>query len=291
MAAELVAGVPNEITVGFIGVVSAIVGAGAAGVAGWFTTRAQLKHDREQREREREFTLRRDVFLEFAEASTKPLLYLAKITNSEVPFSDLATLQQDALGPAAKMHGVARLSTVRALLTAFDTFSDAIFTLLPKRVALEKFTHQINAIAAQIDHAQHEETNFSNTIHSLSRLPQPDPGRIDDLITVLNNVRRQHADLSEQRARSVLERSKLQLEMAATAQAMTGEYSKVLARLNVAMREEIALPMDEGYEAMVMQFQKRVDARQAKFIEHLSKELADLGKLADATVEAMSPKK
>jgi hypothetical protein len=288
MAAELISGVPNEITVGFIGILGVAVGAMGTALGTWWTTRAQLRHDREQRECERIFALRRDVFLEYAEAATKPLLYLSKISNAEVSMNELGAIQQSTMGPAAKVHGVARLATVRALLNAQEKFIASLLKLMPLRLELDKLTYQISAVASQIALAERHADQLAESIHMLSRLPQSDARRIDDLVAAMKDAQAKHADLHEVRARITLERSKLQLSMAAQAAAKTVEYDNCLVRLNVAMREELGLPISDGYEQAVMDSHARVHVKQGAFSKHLANELGALQKLSDKSMPKTS---
>lgn len=286
MAGELISGVPNEITVGLIGAIGGLVGAGAGAFVSWLTTRAQIGHDREQRERERVFSLRRDVFLDFAEAATKPLVALSRISNAEVPMDELILLQQSTMGPAAKLHGVARLSTIRVLLAANECMAGAWIALILKRMEVDKLTWWIKATEGQIENARRQRAQFTESIHSLSRLPQPQMDRINELLGMINSATADEAKLAEHRAKLTLERSQLQVGLASESTTMSGEYSRCLARLNVAMREEMDMPLSDGYEELLMESCDRIQKKQADFTKHLSAELDSLRDQARIRQEA-----
>jgi hypothetical protein len=233
------------------------------------------------------FELRRDVFLEFADAVTKPLQYLSQISNWEVPFAQLTTLQQAIMGPSNKMHGVARLSTIRALLDAQETFSEAAFDLLPKRMELEKLTLKIRSAEDQIAYAERQASQFTDSVHSLSRLPHPDVQRIDDIVRVLKTTIANAVELRELRTTMVLQRSELQLSMATDAVRLTATYSRQLARLNISMREEMDMPLSDGYEESLMASFDRVQEKQAAFTKYLLAELSVLRDQMQAAKSAM----
>jgi hypothetical protein len=257
----------------WVAALSALAGALIGVLGGVITTAMQLRHDRYKGERERVFAIRRDVFLEFADAAAKPLIYLGGISNPEIPIKELTAVQQATLGPNNKMHGVAGLETIQAMLAAHEFFFAVSAKLMIKRVELERFNGKLAALDAQIAEGSARASQISTTLHSLSSLPQPDSARVNAFVQVLDEVNTQSGALHAQRVSVARDRLKQQMSLASESISRSAEYARYLARLNLAMRKEMELPLDSTYEKIVMESQARVQATYDQFAKELNEML------------------
>jgi hypothetical protein len=93
----------------------------------WLTNRAndrrlerQLAHDRDLKRRERELSLRKEIYLDVAEAVVAGSQTMARFTDLSIPSERVMDTFTDKVGAIGKAHVIASPATMRAL-TAFTT--------------------------------------------------------------------------------------------------------------------------------------------------------------------------
>lgn len=79
--------------------------------------REQLRHDREMRNRDRELSLRKDVYLSVAEAVLAGIAVIGRIADLEIPNNKVMEAYADKSPAIAKAHVIANERTVEALTT------------------------------------------------------------------------------------------------------------------------------------------------------------------------------
>ena len=113
--------------------------------------RAQLAHEREMKNREREMSLRKDVYLEVAEAVYAGLLAVNRFANLETPQEKVIEGYLDKAPSLAKVHIIAKEETVKALV-AFSAALDTLFVrLFARRGPLVSEKQKIDALITQAD--------------------------------------------------------------------------------------------------------------------------------------------
>jgi hypothetical protein len=96
---------------------------------------AQLAHEREMKDREREMSLRKDIYLEAAEAVQAGLLAVNRFANPETPHEKLIEGYLDKAPSLAKVHIIAKEETVTALV---------VFTAALDMLTLQSFAPNIS---------------------------------------------------------------------------------------------------------------------------------------------------
>ena len=113
--------------------------------------RAQLAHEREMKNREREMSLRKDVYLAGAEAVYAGLLAVNRFANLETPHEKVIEGYLDKAPSLAKVHIIAKEETVKALV-AFSAALDTLFVrLFARRGPLVSEKQKIDALITQAD--------------------------------------------------------------------------------------------------------------------------------------------
>ncbi len=110
-----------------------------------------LKHDATQRDREREMSLRRDVYLAAAEAIVNGQHILARFPNLNISDEDFSTEFQQNNASIAKVQVVGTNPTVQAVFAYSNEFSRTFLELSLKRLKLIERKYEIESISRMID--------------------------------------------------------------------------------------------------------------------------------------------
>lgn len=99
--------------------------------------KTQLEHDAEQREKERQMDLRKEVFLSAAETLGKQAEYINLFGKVDFDFWKEQEILRGNIGVAYKIHLIAGLETVEAYSRANQCWAEAIMELSKKRLNVE----------------------------------------------------------------------------------------------------------------------------------------------------------
>lgn len=213
----------------------------------------RLTHDASQRDREREMTIRRDVYLKAAEALAHAQDYLAGLANVDVSPQQQQTIIKGVGADLNKVHIVGSMPTVQAIVAANQFFAQAVSHLSLRRLPMQEITRAMEMQDAIIESAI---------------------ARRDEALTTMKEMNRSGADNSkawdvqhkifheEQRAigAAFAEKERLQQELAQyqakflkrSAQAGL-ELGWLVVKANLAIRRELELDLDADEYLHLMQ--------------------------------------
>lgn len=116
----------------------------------WLQNRAEsqrnlqrLQHDALQRDREREMTMRREVYLKAAEALAHAQENLAGFANLDISSQQHEVLIKGIGADLNKVHIVGSMQTVHAIVDANQFFTHAVSDLTIHRLPLQQLTREI----------------------------------------------------------------------------------------------------------------------------------------------------
>lgn len=112
--------------------------------------REQLAHDRESRNRDREFALRKDVYLDAAEAISAGFISIGRFANLDIEHDKVTELYLDKAPSIAKVHVIARERTAEAILSLSGELSAVYLSLFAQRVPLSKQKQDLAILDGQI---------------------------------------------------------------------------------------------------------------------------------------------
>ena len=112
---------------------------------------AQLAHDRDLKNRDREMSLRKDIYLAAAEAVSAGLFAVSRFANLDVPHDKLTEGYLDKAPSINKVHIIANEETVRAVANFTGELDATMLRLAVRRFALVAQKQRIELLRAQID--------------------------------------------------------------------------------------------------------------------------------------------
>lgn len=118
------------------------------GVAKRFTR--QLKHDEKQRRDEREFALRRDVYLAASDALSTGLMAITRYANLKIDDGEVTGPYVEKAPAVAKVHVVATIPTIKVVNRLTDELGAAYARLLVKRLPVRVQTTELESVRSSM---------------------------------------------------------------------------------------------------------------------------------------------
>jgi hypothetical protein len=113
--------------------------------------RAQLAHDLELKNRDREMTLRKDVYLAAVETISAGLVAVGQFANTDIPHDKLVGEYQSKASSLSKIHVIAKEATARTISIFSGELSATFLRLFTKRLPLLRETQDIAILRGQVD--------------------------------------------------------------------------------------------------------------------------------------------
>lgn len=244
-AADVVRSVPEAIWGVLLGSILAFGGT-------FLATRLQLAHDARQRERDRKMALRRDIFLEAADAVAGTTDYFFKFANIDLPMSELS-LSVPKPGWLNKLYTVASIETIEAFTEASAALGAAAFALLRERMVVEQVKNNLDRVTEQVEAARSAQERLGEIATGLATLPISNENIVSR--RAAQDRWEQSVNAFEQvvKEQTLLVNDKLrrQRDLLKQAVAYAAGYQGKLREALIRMRNELEFPLDaEKYELM-----------------------------------------
>ncbi len=254
-----------------------VVGAFFSMAGVWATNRAsskrmsdQFEHEHRLKTLEREMSLRKEIYLELAEAVNAAIQDAYRFGNLEIPHSEVTKDFVEKSPAMAKVHVIGKTQTIQALAAFSSEVNAAFYKLWAKRHLLFRIKEQI----AQVDRMLSEIAAERDRYLALSKQFNLD-GEISQLKW---KVITENFEAESKRANSLLEeRGLLGKTLEESHYRFVNECSETatsfgttLLPLVKAVREELELPLDlDAYRAL----QEENITRQREALEGFLREL------------------
>jgi len=232
--------------------------------------RQQFAHDRELRNRERELSLRKDIYLTAAEAIATGINSLGNFANLDIPNDKLTAAYVDKSTSIAKVHVIAQKDTAKAIATLTGELGAAYLRLFAKRFPLLAEKQRIAVLEGQMNAFGRERDRMLELMkqHNLSGVNDK---RKWDIIE-------KNFKFEQQRiATTIKESDDLAAVLYAKQVALmtdcineTTRLSRLIVPALVAVRMELEMPLDEaGYVTVIEESIKHQEAAVAAFIRQV----------------------
>jgi hypothetical protein len=234
----------------------------------------QLGHDAEERDRERTMSLRREVYLNAAEAMVHANGLLGRMTDIE---NDQRVLGQEFatdLGKIAKIHIVGTKETVEAVMNYVNTLAPCFIELTSKRTPLLITKASIAHEQTFIDAALAERKRFTAMLQQLNLDGVTDKTKRDPIFAQSKIASENHE--SHIAAMNKLWRQQLEgIEgIVSHLQTVADKVTRLLPPAILAVRSEMELPLDPAwYESKWDEQLARVKAVTGKVLQTLRNQI------------------
>lgn len=218
------------------------------GLHSWFESdrlKKKLQHDAEQREKERQMDLRREVFLGAAEALGRQSEYINLYSKVDFDFWKDQEIIKGNIGAWNKIHLIAGIETIDAYTRANQSWANALLKLTKARLKIEEVKSELKSqedliamLSAHRDEALASIRALGTSSNSPQEMYQLHRRRFDELQGEIREEMAKKVELHSRLAR-------LLMEISIVGMTCHVEFSQKLLAVNLAARREVDLPIDE----------------------------------------------
>lgn len=272
-------GIPDLI---FSGILSAIVAASIALLGTWLQgwkqaklQSQQLAHDAGEKSKEREMSLRRDVYLPAADGIAKLQEYLKSYSSVSISATDRGEIIRNVWGTFNKIAIIGSIETIEVFNKIFLRFSELDAPLLLKDTELYQIDLELDLITknkeqlvAQIE--QNWKVLNSGNVEYNSR-------EYAELEKEIETIKKSIQGLSDEIKRKRLYQNDLRFYVVEEISHAVAEIEELMAEANIAIRREINLPLDDEkrYRQSIKDTNDRMQKSLQETIEKCRKQLPD----------------
>lgn len=232
--------------------------------------RAQLTHDRQLKDRERELSLRKDIYLSAAEAISAGLMTVGRFANLDVPNDQLTAVYLDKSPSIAKVHVIAREKTAREVAAFTGELSSVFLRLFAKRIPLIAQKQQLALLKEQMGSFGKERDRMLDLMKQYNLDGTNDERRWKFLDDTFQFEQRRITETSQQHDKVAATFYAAQLTYMQECTDANAHLTRLLIPIVVAVREELDLPIDEATYRQVIEgglLQQQNIVRE--FVEHI----------------------
>ena len=205
----------------------------------------QLAHDQDLKNRDRELSLRKDIYLAAADAISAGLVTVGQFANLDIAPDKLTERYVEKSSAIAKVHIIAKQETAMAVATLTGELSAAYLRLFTKRIPLMAQKQQLAFLKDQLASFAKERDRMLDLMKQHNLEGVPDQRRW--------NVIRDNFEFEQERiAKTTTEHNALaaelytrQLNYMQECIAESIRLSRLLVPVLIAVRTELCLPIDE----------------------------------------------
>jgi hypothetical protein len=208
--------------------------------------RTQLEHDRELKNRDREMSLRKDVYLAATEAVSAGLIAVGRFADLEVPHDKLTEGYLDRAPSIAKTHVIASETTAKTIVTFSGELGATFLRLFASRMPLVGQKQEIDFLRNQIA-AFAKERDRTLELMKQYNLDGVSDQRKWDVLQRNFDFERHRIDETARKAdalASTLYPRQLQFMEECVEETM--RLGRLLVPIIVSVRKELELPIDEA---------------------------------------------
>ena len=232
--------------------------------------RTQLDHEQKLKDREREMSLRRDVYLEVAEAVQAGLIAINRFPNLELANDKVIEGYIDKAPSIAKVHIIGKEETVNAVIDFTAELSAAFLRLFAKRVSLASQKQQIEVLRAQVDSSLKDNARTLEHIKQYNLDGLSDQNRRDWLQRNFELERKQGTEATQEADALTVTLYLKQLQYMKECAEETTKLGRLVAPMVFSARKELELPINEvGYRRVIEEAVAKQDESLKNFMQEL----------------------
>lgn len=206
--------------------------------------KAELAHDREMKGRERELSLKKEVYLAAAEAISAGLIAVGRFANLDIPYQEIASDYVKKSSAIAKVHVIAGQETMGAVTQFQGALESAYMRLSADRVPLTVQREEVIRLRGQIDTAARERDRLLDIMKAQNLEGNADQRRWNVLQANFEFEQKRSAEAASQHKELALKLQSAQLKYTEACVREYGKLSLLLVPAVVCVRSELDLPID-----------------------------------------------
>ena len=231
----------------------------------------QLLHDAQQRDRERNMELRRDVYLEATEAITTNHMVLMRLTNLEIPDSELGQQFSESAAAISKVSVIGSADTVRAVSELSTELGVRYLQLTAKRLPLIDRKDDIDILNEFIQKSSLEQDRLIELMKEMNLQGNPDERRLAAITRNFEFQQEQSEKYAVERDQLEQENRKELVQFTRDCVQASKDVGKYIVPAVRTVRKEMDLPFEEEeYRATLERSWKTTERSLSDFIDKIA---------------------
>lgn len=212
----------------------------------------QLGHDKEVKRIEREMALRKEIFLDAAEAIVAGIGAVARFADLKVPHDELTKEFNEKRSAIAKVHIIAREETVYAVSAFMDELSATLIRLSLARQPLIQMQSRLKILEDQIQAFGKEKDRLVELMKQLNFEGNTEQHRWDFVKNTFEFEDKRANEANQEHQSLTLNLRTVHLNFLEACYESSAQISKLLIPAVREVRSELELPFDESrYRQMI----------------------------------------
>lgn len=232
--------------------------------------REQFEHDRQMRNRDRELSLRKDIYLSAAEAVSTGITSIGRFADLEIPNNKLTEAYIDKSPAIAKVHLIAKERTARAVTNLVGELGTAYLRLTAKRFPIVVQKNRISVLQQQIEGFSRERDRMLELMKQHNFEGSTDQHRWKFLETTFNFEQARITEATQQQSALLADLAAKQIQLMKQCIEEINRVSRLTAPVIASAREELEMPIDErAFAALIEQSIKKQEANLETFVQSI----------------------
>lgn len=241
-----------------------------------YRTNKRLKHEAAQKNREREMSLRREVYLDAASEMARATLYVAKFCDLNLPAAEHEAIARNFGAAMSKLQMVAGIATLAKAIEANSHFASLNFELNQLRLSLlldrKNLEFMQKTVEADIEQQKSLVTRIGQLQTESPKHPEivPLAKTFQELDSRIHEIQQTRSELNDRTMTRHLDLCKIVFKRIRS-------FAEKLIELSIALRKELDFDLKEdaeSYKNIARQSLEQAAGEMEKFI-------AEVAKLAD----------
>lgn len=234
--------------------------------------RVQLAHDREIRNRERELSLRKEIYLAAAEAISAGLNTIGRFPDLEIPHNQLTASYMEKSASIAKVQVIAKEDTAKAVTAFLGELSSTYFRLIPKRAQLSGQKAAMGFLKEQMNTFAKERDRMIELMRQYNLEGADDKRRWDVIQNNFNFEQQRIADSSKEHDAIAKSLYTKQLQFMKECVGESGRLNRLLVPVLASVRAELEMPLNEdAYMQIIEVGIQKQEARIDEFLQEATR--------------------
>jgi hypothetical protein len=224
---------------GILAALSGLEGVIVGGLLAVIPVLLTLRHETKEREKERQITLRRDVYLPAMQQIPKMLNYLCSLYNTAQSHSDEYASAID------QICVVGNDETVQAAIRLSNHVSQAFCELMPEKLEIDLGANALKGLQETEERQAKEAARWLEEMKQCNLQGEVDPQKWTIIKGALELADQQRGEIIKEIRTALNARLKLISALALKCMERTREAYQLLTPLIIAVRKELKCPFDE----------------------------------------------
>jgi hypothetical protein len=234
----------------------------------------QLRHDAKQRNKEREMSLRRDVYLPAAEQIAAAINYLAQISNSNFDEQGKMEPIHNFIAIVAKINVVGSDETVIASNILVGKFNSLFAHLMSKKLPIIKLKYEIKTLEKMAEYCQARQQIALADMKSLNFNKETDQGLWKLVQTQFEQAQKDSSKYQDELAKKRISLAKLSFDMLDECVKVGEQIQNFIIPVLIAIRKELKLPLNQKrYKEIIEQVRQDGKRTFDTFIADIKKDV------------------